>query len=55
MPQHREIENKTYNERLFSPGIRGFFHNTRFNWLHDSFKKLGNDRAPARKIHWVRE
>lgn len=41
MPQHREIENKTYNERLFSPGIRGFFHNARFTWLHSAMKKVG--------------
>lgn len=41
MAQHREIENKTYNERLFSPGIRGFFHNARFKWLQHSFKKFG--------------
>lgn len=40
MAQHRLIENKTYNERLFSPGIRGFFHNGRFKWLYNSFKKL---------------
>lgn len=40
MAQHRLIEDKTYNERLFSPGIRGFFHNGRFKWLYNSFKKL---------------
>jgi len=41
MAQHRLIENKTYNERLFSPGFRGFFHTARFKWLYNSFNKLG--------------
>lgn len=39
MAQHKEIENKTYNERLFSPGLRGFFHNARFKWLYNCFLK----------------
>lgn len=39
MAQHKEIENKTYNERLFNPGLRGFFHNARFKWLYNSFLK----------------
>ncbi|MEO6455686.1 MAG: class I SAM-dependent methyltransferase, partial [Ginsengibacter sp.] len=50
MPQHREIENKTYNERLFSPGIRGFFHNARFKWLQRSFKKLGITKGSILEI-----
>ncbi|MEO6330840.1 MAG: hypothetical protein ABIO55_18035, partial [Ginsengibacter sp.] len=50
MPQHREIENKTYNERLFSPGIRGFFHNARFTWLEQAFKKLGLSKGSVIEI-----
>ena len=50
MAQHREIENKTYNERLFSPGIRGFFHNARFNWLRDSFEKRGVTKGSVLEI-----
>jgi hypothetical protein len=34
------FEGKTYNEKLFSGGLRGFFHNSRFRWLKRSFKKL---------------
>lgn len=37
---HTLIEGKTYNERLFSPGLRGFFHTARFRWLHASIKKM---------------
>ena len=38
---HTEIEGKTYNERLFSPGLRGFFHTARFRWLYEAIKKMG--------------
>lgn len=34
------FEGKTYNEKLFCGGLRGFFHNSRFQWLNRSFKKL---------------
>lgn len=37
---HTLIENKTYNERLFSPGFRGYLHNARFVWLNRCCRKL---------------
>ena len=40
MAQHTNTENKTYNERLFGSGVRGYFHNARFKWLYFSLKKL---------------
>lgn len=33
-------ETKSYNERLFSGGIRTFFHAARFRWLFHSMQKL---------------
>lgn len=33
-------ETKEYNERLFSGGIRGFFHEARFKWLYNEMKRL---------------
>jgi len=33
-------ENKSYNERLFSGGIRTFFHAARFRWLQKSMLRL---------------
>lgn len=47
---HTLIENKTYNERLFSPGLRGFFHNARFRWLYNSFKKLNIDQGTVIEV-----
>jgi hypothetical protein len=31
---------KTYNQRLFSGGIRKWIHEARFHWLNDSLRKL---------------
>ncbi len=50
MAQHTLIEGKTYNERLFSPGIRGFFHNGRFKWLLSSFAKLKIEKGSILEI-----
>lgn len=50
MAQHTLIEDKTYNQRLFSPGLRGFFHNGRFKWLYNSFKKFNITKGSVLEI-----
>ncbi len=50
MAQHTLIEDKTYNQRLFSPGLRGFFHNGRFKWLFNSFKKFNITKGSVLEI-----
>jgi hypothetical protein len=36
---HTLIEGKTYNDRLFGKGLRGYFHNARFHWLSRALKQ----------------
>ncbi len=33
-------EKKSYNDRLFSSGLRGYFHEARFRWLHEAMQRL---------------
>ena len=33
-------ESRSYNDRLFTRGFRGFLHGARFRWLHNTMKQL---------------
>jgi hypothetical protein len=43
-------EKKTYNERLFSGGIRKYFHEARFVWLRKALKKLDIRQASVLEL-----
>jgi cyclopropane fatty-acyl-phospholipid synthase-like methyltransferase len=39
-----------YNQRLFGPGIRGFFHTARFRWLQEEIRSQGIARASVLEL-----
>lgn len=37
----KKRQGSNYNQRLFSGGLRGFFHRARFNWLSQNLREMG--------------